>query len=341
MRIVSVFLLSAALLLVSCWDNGVTTIQNHPAPQEPVSQPSWFVFCMKGVGIDLPLSDFTDLKNSGIQILATEWGMEQDVFKARVFLDKAQAAGMKVVMDGGFSYTAWGFSGEDWDRLPRGKLPAWQKQRVQDWINALKDHPAIYAWDISNEFGENLPDGANIPGSGWPKGLITTEQLKQARADVLAIDPSRPIQARMYGWDIGKMPAHVEALFENRIAEIISLNLYSNHLYRGKLEWPTVIEDAGARYVAEIKQAAPGTVVWISIAAFDYPAQFQRPSPANLKRDLLYAGRISGLDGLSFFCWGPVAQWDERGDWYLPQTGSDLWEVIKQYIAEKNALPAR
>jgi len=293
------------------------------------------------VGIDLPQSDFVEMKKAGIDILATEWGMEEDVGRARAFLDQAHSVGLKVVMDGGFSYTAWGFIDDDWDRLPKGKLPVWQRQKVQDWIKALKDHPAIYAWDISNEFGENLPDGAGIAGSGWPKGMITTEQLRQARADVLAVDPSRPIQARIYGWDIGEIPAHVKGLLEEKIADIISLNLYSNYLDQGKLEWPTVIQDAGAYYVANIKQMAPSTTVWLSIGAFEYPAQFQRPTPASLSRDLLYAGQIPDLDGISFFCWGPVGEWDEKGDWYLPKTGADLWTVIKQHISDRGAQSAK
>ncbi len=291
------------------------------------------IYGMKGVGIDLPQSDFTGMKEAGIDILATEWGMEQDVEKVRKFLDQAQAAGLRVVMDGGFSYTAWGFTGSDWDRLPKGKMPVWQKQRVQEWIKALKDHPAIYAWDISNEFGENLPDGANIPGSGWPKGRITTEQLKTARADVVAVDPTRPVHARMYGWDIGKMPDHVKGLLENRIADIISLNLYSNYLYKGKPQWPTVIMDAGADFVGNIKKIAPGTVVWLSIGVFEEAKLFQQPSSAELSRDLANAGQIPDLDGITFFCWGPVNQWDVTNTWYLPRTGTDLWAVIKQYIS--------
>lgn len=294
---------------------------------------------MKGVGIKLPQSDFVDMKNAGIEILSTEWGMEEDVADARKFLDQAQAAGLKVVMDGGFSYTAWGFTDDDWDKLPKGKLPVWQKQRVQDWVGALKDHPAIYAWDISNEFGENLPDGSDVPGSGWPKGRITTEQLKQARADVLAVDPGRLIHARTYaGWDKGKMPAHVKALLENKIADTLSLNLYSNYLDKGRLEWPTVIQDMGAYYVNDIKKIAPNTVVWLSIGTFEEAGSFQRPTTADLIRDLTYAGQIPGLDGITFFCWGPVSQWDETNTWYLPQTGADLWAVIKQYITDSNKL---
>ncbi|MBN1375969.1 MAG: hypothetical protein JXA01_07420 [Dehalococcoidia bacterium] len=294
-----------------------------------------FVYGMKGVGIDLPQSDFDEMKKAGIDILATEWGMEQEVEMARDFLDKAQQAGLKVVMDGGFSYTAWGFTDDDWDRLPKGKLPVWQKQHVQEWISALKDHPAIYAWDISNEFGENLPDGADIRGSGWPAGRITIEQLKTARTDVLAADPTRPVHARMYEWERDNMPDYIKGLLENRIADIISLNLYSNYLYKGKLQWPTVMEDVGEYCVDDIKRISPGSAVWLSIGAFEYSKKFQKPSVASLERDLKHASGIQDLDGITFFCWGPVSQWDSSCDWYLPDSGADLWAAIKRHIAEQ------
>ncbi|MBN1689782.1 MAG: hypothetical protein JW901_02035, partial [Dehalococcoidia bacterium] len=273
------------------------------------------VYSMKGVGIDLPQSDFEDMKNAGIEILSTEWGMEQDIDQARSFLDQAQSAGLKVVMDGGFSYMAWGFSGGDWDELPAGKRPVWQKERVQNWVNALKDHPAIYAWDICNEFGENLPSGAGMPGSDWPKSRITLEQLKQARADVLEADNSRPIHLRTYEWESNDMTAYIKSMLDAKIVDIISLNLYSNYLYHGKLQWPDVIADAGQRCVTEIKQESPQTKIWLSVAAFEYGDIFQRPTPSDVVRDIKAAGKIEGLDGISFFCWGPVNQWDESNNW--------------------------
>jgi len=300
-------------------------IQNGPSHPE--------IFGMKGVAINLPQADFDEMKQAGIGILATEWGMEQDVDKARAFLDKAHKAGLKVVMDGGFSAHAWGFTDDDWEQLPAGKMPVWQKKRVQGWISALKNHPAIYAWDICNEFGENLPSGAGMRNSDWPESMITTEQIEQAKADVLEVDPARPIHVRMYGWDIGKMPAYVSALLDSKIADIISLNLYSNYLDQGKLQWPTVIADAGAYYVEAIKQRAPGVKVWVSLAAFQYPRMFERPTVESLERDIDNSALIKNLDGITFFCWGPVSQWDDKGNWYLPTNGADLWRAIQLKIS--------
>ncbi len=273
------------------------------------------------------------MKEAGIGFISTEWGMEEGVKSARKFLDKAQAVGLNVIMDGGFSYMAWGFNDDDWDTLPPGKKPVWQKKKVQEWVRALKDHPAIAAWDICNEFGENLPSGAGVKGSDWPAGMITFEQIRQAKADVLEADPSRPIHIRMYGWDMGKMPGHVKTVLQDRIADIISLNLYSNYMEKGRVVWPDVIKEAGSFYVSTIKKAAPGTIIWMSLAAFEYPSIFKRPAPSELERDFKYAVQIKELDGISYFCWGPVEQWDPEAKWYLPRDGADLWDAVKKEIA--------
>ena len=330
-NLIVVLLVCAAVLplMAGCNNSGPVTGDNLTVPANPA-----MIYTMKGVGINLPQSDFEEMRKAGITILGTEWGMEASVEKARAFLDQADRAGLKVVMDGGFSYTAWGFTNDDWDNLPRGKHPVWQKEKVQAWVKSLKDHPAIYAWDISNEFGENLPSGAGMPGSDWPKGRLTNEQLVQARADVLAADPSRPVHLRMYGWDIDRMPAHYSAVLTGRVADIISLNLYSNYLFKGKPQWPTVMQDAAEYYVENIKKLSPRTAVWVSVGAFEYHDLFQRPTPADLKRDLIYLSDISELDGISFFCWGPVDQWDETCDWYLPKSGPDLWDAIQSYMKD-------
>jgi hypothetical protein len=262
--------------------------------------------------------------------------MEEDIGRVRRFLDQAQAAGLKVVMDGGFSYTAWGFTDDDWDHLPPGKMPIWQKERVQNWIKQLKDHPAIYAWDICNEFGENLPGGADMENSTWPESRITLEQLKQAKTDVLEVDNSRPIHVRMYEWDCNDIPIYIKALLDDVIADIISLNLYSNYLENGRLQWPEVVREAGSCCVAAIKKQSPDTNVWISLAAFQDRQLFSRPSSDDLERDIEFALEINDVDGISFFCWGPVNQWDVVNDWYLPQTGNDLWQVIKQQVTPSN-----
>jgi hypothetical protein len=232
---------------------------------------------------------------------------------------------------------AWGFLNQDWDNLPAGKKPVWQKDKVQSWVKTFKDHPAVYAWDICNEYGENLPSGSDAKNSEWPKTATTLAQLKQARHDVLEIDPSKPILIRTYSWDFSEPPFDIRGTglhrpFEEGIAEIISLNLYSNYLENGKLQWPTVIEEAAAESVRIIKSKDPNIKVWLSLAAFEDTKSFQRPTAASLVRDINEANKIPAIDGISYFSWGPTEIGNKGQKWYLPETGADLWEVIKKSI---------
>jgi len=323
--------ISLALLLLSasCITQQENTVNNNinNIPNKP-NEPK--IVIMKGVGIHIPQEDFINMKKAGIDILTTEWGMEEDIKKVEMFLDNANDAGLKVVLDGGFSHTAWGFTDDDFDNLPKGKLPTWQKDRVQNWIKTFKDHPAVFGWDICNEYGENLPSGVDAKNSQWPETAITLSQLKQARNDVLQIDPDKPILIRTYEWESDEPPFGNHRPFEAGIAEIVMLNFYSNYLEHNKLQWPDVIEDVGSGCAKAIKEKDPHVKIWISVAAFEDKPSFQRPTVTSLTRDIREALKISNVDGIGFFEWGPPI--DDKHGWHLPETGPDLWEVIKQNI---------
>ncbi len=237
-----------------------------------------------------------------------------------------------LVLDGGFSSTAWGFTDGDWDNLPKGKMPTWQKDKVQNWVKAFKDHPAVFGWDICNEYGENLPSGVIAKNSQWPKTAITLQQLKQARSDVLQIDPSKPILIRTYEWDLNEPPFGNHRPFEAGLADIVMLNFYSNYLENNKLQWPDVIQDVGAKCVQVTKTKDPKVKIWVSIAAFEDATLFQRPTIASLTRDIKETLTILNVDGIAFFEWGPPI--GDKNGWYLPEKGADLWEAIKQSIPQ-------
>lgn len=279
-RLLSTSIALMLLLLAACVTQGENTVTNnstitnnhpneHSEPELVPKTPEPKAVIMKGVGIDIPQEDFFDMKRAGIDILTTEWGMDEDVNEVKLFLDNANAAGLKVVLDGGFSHTAWGFTDEDFDNLPKGKVPTWQKDRVQDWVGTFKYHPAVFGWDICNEYGENLPSGVNAQNSPWPDTAITLSQLKQARSDVLQIDPDKPILIRTYEWDLDEPPFGTNRPFEAGIADIVMLNFYSNYLENNKLQWPDVIEDVGAGCVEATKVKDPHVKIWVSIAAFE------------------------------------------------------------------------
>jgi hypothetical protein len=289
---------------------------------------------MKGVGIFTPQQDFDEMKSACIDVVTTEWGMEQNVNDVKLFLDRADRSGLKVVLDGGFSHTAWGFTNDDFDSLPKGKSPVWQKNRVQKWIGAFKDHPAVCAWDICNEYGENLPSGSHAIDSQWPETVITVEQLIQAKQDVLQVDDSKPILVRMYSWDLNEPPFGIDRLYEPGLANIVMINLYSNYAEDNVILWPEVIQDSGAEFVNAVKKIDSNVKVWIALAAFESHDMFQRPTVKSLATDIEETLKIPELDGIAFFEWGPANQWDPRRDWYLPETGADLWSIIKKHIEE-------
>lgn len=326
MQIRKLILISLALLLLPT----TACLVQPPATREDtiITKP----VTMKGVDINIPREDFFMMKSAGIDILTTEWGMEVSISRAESFLDKADAAGLKVILDGGFSYSAWGFSAADWDNLPEGKKPIWNRGKVQKWVKALKDHPAVFGWDICNEAGENLPSGPHAKNSQWPSTAITSKQLKWARIDVLQIDQDKPILIRMYAWDSSENTFGTYKSMDAGLADIVMLNIYSNYMQNDQLQWPEIIQDIGANNVETIKTADPDAQIWVALAAFEDSNIFQRPAPASLTRDIEETLEIPHVDGIAFFAWGPLYPQDTGSTWYLPQTGADLWEVIQHSI---------
>jgi hypothetical protein len=296
------------------------------------------VYIMKGVGIEIPQKDFTEIKNAGFDIITTEWGMEEKPADVKSFLDRANEAGLKVVMDGGFSYTAWGFTDDDWDVLPRGKRPVWQKKKVQDWIKAFKDHPAVIAWDICNEWGENLPSGEVGANTGWPKTAITNDQLRQAKADIREIDPVKPLAIRIYDLDINGEKTNSGQSFQTGIADIVMLNFYSNYLENNHIQWADIIHDIGSDYVNEIRSRDAHIKIWISTSTHEEAGIFKRPTTADLNRDITECLEIPNIDGMAFFAWGPLYPDSTGKTWYLPQSAPDLWKTIQQRVKESKSV---
>lgn len=297
------------------------------------------LYSMKGVSIDVSQEDFEAMRSAGIEIVTMNWGMETSVSEAKEFLDKARASGLKVVLDGGFSQTAWGFTDDDWDSLPKGKKPIWQREKVQSWVKALKDHPAVFGWDISNEAGMNLPSGNRAENSEWPDSAVTLRQLKQARADVLEIDPDKPILIRMAPWDLNESPFGSDNPFASAIADIVMLNIYSNYAPGYQIEQPNEVEESGPEYIKAIKKRDPKVKIWVALGAFEEPGVFQRPAANELARDIESAMKLPYIAGLGFYLWGPVYL-SNNETWYLPETGADLWDVI-QYYARAGLAPTQ
>lgn len=300
----------------------------------PTGEAKKIIWHMKGVDIDVSLEDMKRIKRAGIDVLTTEWGMEEEVTKARVFLDRAHTAGLKVVMDGGFSEAAWGF---DVDKgIAKDQTPVWQEARVKEWMNALKDHPAIFGWDISNEDGENFTNGYGSPL--WPlKSSLTIEQLRKASATVRATDPKHHVLLRMHYWDPSPNPFGPGNWFAKGIADIVMLNLYSNFAEDKKTpNLPNMIQEEGQRHVDDVLRIDPDAKIWIALAAFEGETgggYFLRPNVKDLRRDIRAVKKLSGVAGIGLLEWGPNLY--TKPYWYLPRSGRDLWRVIQREIKKQ------
>lgn len=286
---------------------------------------------MKGVEIEVSLEEMQEMRSAGITGITTEWGMEEDVARARAFLDRAHTADLKVVMDGGFSEAAWGY---DYDEgFSEDQLPVWQEDLVEEWVYALKDHPALFTWDISSEDGENFPNGAG--SSLWPeKSSLTIEQLKTASATVRAVDPQHPILLRMHYWDPSPNPFGAGNWFADGIADIVMINLYSNYAEDHKTpNLPDMVREHGQRHIDEVRLVDPDATIWIAVAAFEAETgggYFLRPTASDLRRDIKAVKALSGISGIGFLEWGPNV-WTAPF-WYLPRDGEDLWQAIQEEI---------
>jgi len=298
--------------------------------QTPIQEPvidSEIIWMMKDLSLDATIDELQLIKNTGFDVITTSWGIEQDVYKARNFLNNAESVGLKVVMDAGFSYYAWGFTDEDW-QLSNAKKPVWQKQLVQNWVSTLKDHPAIYGWDISNEAGENFPKSKS-PDLHDVHYALTLGQISIAKKDVIAVDPTRPIFIRMHPWDTNLPSFDDTNPFAKNIADIVMLNIYSNFIHEGSSN-PELIENSGQYYVDEIKNRDPNVKIWLALASFEELPSFKKPSTEEIGNDIAVSKSLEGVEGIGFYLWSTTSKYGEEGN--LSEIHPDLWNAIKSEL---------
>ncbi len=289
----------------------------------PVSSHQW---SMKLVNETVSDEDLARIHELGISVISGEWGMD-DIGPAEVLglLDRVQAHQLKIVIN--FSDgSAWGYA-EDGSDTPDQK-PVWQTEKVQLYLKQIKHHPAIYGYDISNEAGENLPNGQDI--------RITSAQLRGAAQDVRAIDPGRPISMRMHYWDAADTDFDWKNPFVSGVVDIVMLNLYSNYTQDGySPALPTMIADTGQHLIDKIHAVDPYVRIWVALAAFREEPQFVTPSPADLQRDIKAALALKGVDNIGFFGWGPERFPTQGQGWYLPRDGAALLTTIHSFASDE------
>ncbi|CAG36844.1 hypothetical protein [Desulfotalea psychrophila] len=291
-------------------------------------------FIMKDVGLYTPYEDLLQLREGGITLITTEWGMEEPADEVFRFLDRALKAGLRVIMDGGFSETAWGY---DSGVHKKNQKPIWQKEKAQSWIKKIRVHPAVYAYDICNEFGENMPVPQEHPEGGveWIEDYsIQKNQLQKVRKDIRAIDPVRPLMLRMRNWDLDDDDFDLNRFIESDLTEIIMLNLYTNWVYDGyDPDNEILISQKAERYISRLRKIDPDVEIWVAVAAFAGMPYFKKPSRQKLEKDILDSLKLKNISGIGFFGLGWIADEDDHEEnWYLFKEGRDLWQVIKTEI---------
>lgn len=298
-----------------------------PATTPPLNQASTatsaspIVWSMKLVNEDVTDTDLNQIASLGIGVIEGEWGMAEATPTELVkLLDRLQTRNLKFVMNFADD-AAWADGG---DTGATAHPPTWQIAPVQTYITAIKNHPALYGYDISNEAGENL--------SGSQKILTTTAQLEAAAHSVRELDTTHPILMRMHYWDEEDGDFTAKNPFAAGIADIVMLNLYSNYSANGKYsDLPTMLADSGQTLVDKIVARDPSVEVWISLASFRDQPLFIRPSAPDLRRDIAGALQLRRVAGISFFGWGPERYPEVAPGWYLPRDGQDLLEVIRSF----------
>jgi hypothetical protein len=260
---------------------------------------------MKLVNENVSNADLDAMQKLGVNVVGGEWGMDEAKPEAIAkLMDRILARKMKLIIN--FSDgSAWGYR-EDGTDSP-DKRPVWQSGRIARYVKILMLHPALFGYDISNEAGENLPNGE--------KFRITLKDMRLAGASIRAIDAKHPLILRMRYWDEYDRDFTEKNPFEKGIADIAMLNLYSNYSENGKQPLlPGMIANDGQKLVNKIKKADPKIKIWISLSAFRENPDFLLPAPDNFKRDLSSTMKIKGISGVGFFGWGPERYPENRPD---------------------------
>src|SRR3989338_2390086 len=302
--------------------------KNEPAKEHIAQSPAAILWGMKLVNENVSDEDLDRLENLGIRVLEGEWGMDEATPEQVLeLLDRLAARDITLIVNLS-DEAAWGY--HTTGKISPGQKPIWQPLRMEEYVQSIKQHRAIYGYDISYEAGENLPNG------DWFR--IDESSLRDAADSVRRVDSKRPIIIRMHYWDRLDGDFFSDNPFGPGIADVVILNLYSNYSQDKKTPLlPNMVRDSGAALVRKIRAVDPKVNVWISLAAFKELPLFIRPIAEDLTRDIRETLKIEGVSGVSFFGWGPERYPDTPPGWYLPRDGPDLLKVVASFTngAEK------
>jgi len=268
-------------------------------------------------------SDFNKIKAAGFDIIESNFDICAPSSDVLTFLEGAKDAGLKVVMTAGAGEAEWGYPCDE--QFSSDLKPHWEKDRVQAWVKKWSYHQAIFAWDISNEGGQNFPNAAD--NDGWEnEGLaLTTTQLQQAYRDVKAADPSRPVMIRMNGWyfyDYDSNFFRAGNAFGPGVADIVMVNAYSNV----DEYYPDLVTTVATRAHDSVRAVNPNAKIIVALGAWGEQPMWFTPSIAHLNNDFNQAKKTKDLLGVAIFKYGA-----EDSDWWMVRDASQLWNAISSW----------
>ncbi|MBI2004814.1 hypothetical protein HYS79_01470 [Patescibacteria group bacterium] len=282
----------------------------------------------------LTQKDFSAIKEAGFDVIEGNFDICAGREDVQYFLDSARDAGLKVILNAGAGEAEWGYTCDD-NFIP-GQKPVWQSEKVKQWVAAWKGHPALYAWDTSNEDGGVFPFGTGgiQPDPQWEtKFALSAAQLGQAYLDVKSVDLAHPVMIRMNGWyfyDYADDFFRPGNSFANNVADIVMVNAYSNV----DEYFPDFVSTVMLRATRSIYAIDPKVVFIPSLGVWEEPPIWVKPTTAHLINDYTQALKTENLIGVAFFKYGA-----KEGDgWYLPDSArgdATLWRTIRTLIQSR------
>jgi len=311
-----------------------TDEESTDASEETVAEesdlPEGNLMFLKDVGepyldrFGLSPADFRKIKDAGYDIIEGNFDIcasDQDV---QSFLVSAHDAGLKVVLFAGAGEAEWGYPCDD-DSSSKHK-PEWQKDKVQKWVKKWSAYPALYAWDISNEDGQNFPNAQEDDETWIERGhAVSLKQLQTAYRDVKAADPKHPILIRMNGWffyDYDSNFFRAGNAFGPGVADIVMINAYSNV----EDYFPDMVGTIASRAKKSIRAINPSAKIFISLGAWKESPMWFKPSIAHLRNDRQQVLDTGDIAGIAIFKYGASGS-----EWYMPKDVPDLWQEISTW----------
>jgi len=282
------------------------------------------------VRFGLTQKDFTDIKSAGFDVIEGNFDICAKDDDVRFFLDGAQAVGLEVILNAGAGEAEWGYPcGAE---PTKDMVPTWQKAAVGAWVEKWKNHPALYAWDTSNEDGGTFPfgTGGTDPDPAWEtKYALSAAQLQEAYKDVKSWDPAHPIMIRMNGWYFYDYPENFFRpgnAFGKDVADIVMINAYANvdEYFDDFVSTVLIRADRAIGAIDYGVQIIPALGVW------EEPPIWVTPTIPQLINDYNQAAKAENLVGIAFFKYGA-----KGSKWYLPDSSlgaPELWMKLREII---------